>query len=315
MLESSNLERAIQLLKGRQPIKEGIERELIKTRLELFRVQKVVAKKEKLLEHSGGRNTREVMAWQLPTDDALHEKVIMLSNRLAEREGRELELDLILQETQRLQSRIEKQTDGRKGYAVVNTRAVNEAQAKLAELTRKTMAIVSELSMYQGTCIKQQQQVNELRLELEEAKTRVERGDAPTEEILKEWEREMRRLEQAQLSKEMASLGIAPGTTAGNGHELPDGTITYAEQRPVVRFSLSIAVMRFTASYDHDFRLIARRFVFRHTFPMLREQCRNHSHSELLPLSSNQRQARISSSFFRHQRLQPQNSMPYKCLL
>jgi hypothetical protein len=222
------------LLRSRQPVKEGIERELIKTRLELFRIQKTVAKKEKLLEKSGGRTTREVMAWKQPSDEELYDKVKMLSNRLAEREARELELDLVLQETLRLESRVSKQTEGRRTHTVMSTRSVNEAQAKLAELTRKTMAIVSELSMYQGTCIKQQQHVNELRLQHEENKIRFDRGDAPSEEVHKEWEREHRRIEQVELSKQMASLGISPGNTAGHGTELPDGTITFANQRPAV---------------------------------------------------------------------------------
>eukprot|EP00038_Savillea_parva_P009090 m.181189 g.181189 ORF g.181189 m.181189 type:complete len:947 (+) comp15186_c0_seq1:44-2884(+) len=246
-LEAGNLKRAIELLKSRQPIKEGIERELIKTRLELFKFQKLTAKKEKLLEQSGdnveGRTVREVQAWDIPSDDKLQEKLVSLSNRLAQQEARELELDLILQETNRLQGRIEKQVDNRKGNSAVNQRAVTEAQTKLADLTRKTMAIVSELTMYQGTCIRQQQNVHEIRQQLEEGKARVERGDPPTEDAQKEWDREKRRAEQAALRKEMESLGISPGTTVGQGTALADGTITYAEQRPAAYIPQAFGVM------------------------------------------------------------------------
>jgi hypothetical protein len=79
--------------------------------------------------------------------------------------------------------------------------------------------------------------VHDLRLTLEESKARVERGEAPSEDALKEWERELRKLEQGELKREMDSLGISSsaaslGATA-SGSRLPNGTITWAEQRPV----------------------------------------------------------------------------------
>ena len=252
-LEVQDLKRAIKLLRDRLPVKTALEKDLIKTRMELYAVQTGVMRREKLLEapqHSyngdaavnsgggeSGREWRVVMATQPPTMPELEAKVVTLSNRLAAKEARELELDLVLQETLRLHARAEKQQAARRQAAAPSITGINDAQNRLAELTRKTMAIVSELSMYQGTCIKQQQQVHEMRLTLEESKARLERGDPPSEDALKNWERELRRLEQVELRREMDALGIASaavtqGTTAG-GSQLPNGTTTWAEQRPV----------------------------------------------------------------------------------
>lgn len=58
------------------------------------------------------------------------------------------------------------------------------------------MALVSELSMNQAQAMKLQQEVKEKEAELEQCYIRMEKGDAPSQEIELEWEKMMRDLER-----------------------------------------------------------------------------------------------------------------------
>ena len=55
---------------------------------------------------------------------------------------------------------------------------VNEFQARIKEVTRKMMATVSELSMYQATALKLQQEKHDQEQSLEDARWRLSRAGA-----------------------------------------------------------------------------------------------------------------------------------------
>lgn len=54
------------------------------------------------------------------------------------------------------------------------------------------MATVSELSMRQAEALKHQQEVRQQESALEQAYLRMEQGEAPSEEVAREWERLIR---------------------------------------------------------------------------------------------------------------------------
>ena len=66
-------------------------------------------------------------------------------------------------------------------------RKVNEYQGRLRGATRRIMAIVSELSMYQATSLKLGAEREDLGRVVAEAAARLEQGLAPTEDAEREW--------------------------------------------------------------------------------------------------------------------------------
>ena len=63
------------------------------------------------------------------------------------------------------------------------------------------MALVSELSMNQASAMKLQQEVKEKEQELEQCYVRMERGEAPSEEAEREWNRMVR--DEERRNKEL----------------------------------------------------------------------------------------------------------------
>ena len=85
--------------------------------------------------------------------------------------------------TQKLRNRA---SDGRDDTLKLAKR-VNEFQAKIKGTTRRMMATVSELSMYQATAMKLTQE-NQFKDEQLQGMTRnLDEGMAPTEDIEREW--------------------------------------------------------------------------------------------------------------------------------
>ena len=86
---------------------------------------------------------------------------------------------------------------------------MNDIQAKIKDTTRKMMAIVSELSMNQASAMKLQTTVKEQEAHLEQCYIRMEKGEPPSEEIEREWEKLVRndeRRSRDQATMNMVSL-------------------------------------------------------------------------------------------------------------
>merc|ERR1712232_263757 len=86
--------------------------------------------------------------------------------------------------------------DGRQGTMELSQK-VNTFQSRIKEVTRKMMATVSELSMYQATAIKLQTERDDACERVMEARERVKQGMPPTETADAEFEKMI----QAQAQK------------------------------------------------------------------------------------------------------------------
>jgi len=73
---------------------------------------------------------------------------------------------------------------------------LNSFQSRIRDTTKRMLASVSELSMYQASALRLQQDKARCESLLEEATWKVEHGEAPTEEASKEWNRAERRANQ-----------------------------------------------------------------------------------------------------------------------
>ena len=93
-----------------------------------------------------------------PDQEALEAKIQVLEERLNMKKEALLEKELILDEVTNLSENLRKQAlEGRFSTQEVSSR-VNDLQARLKDITRKMMATISELSMFQANVIKLKQE-------------------------------------------------------------------------------------------------------------------------------------------------------------
>ncbi|CAD8053214.1 unnamed protein product [Paramecium sonneborni] len=147
------------------------------------------------LENPNNQQRFRELGGEDPDQEALDAKIHVLEERLNNKKEQLLEKELILDEITNLSEKLRKQAlDGRLSTLELSEK-VNEFQAKLKDLTRKMMATIAELSMYQATAIKLQQEKDELENVVQEARQRLDKSLPP----LPEHEDEYLRQQKAQI--------------------------------------------------------------------------------------------------------------------
>lgn len=164
-----------------------------------------------------------------PETEQLAAKIEVLEERLNDKKEQLLEKELVLDEVTGLSDKLRMQAAESRGPTLELAKKVNEYQAKIRGTTRKMMAAVSELSMYQATAMKLEHQKRQQHADLDEAKNRLQQGMAPTEDAEHEWYRmerdRVRRQESLMERKADAAASEAAST-------IPGMTRTTAEPRP-----------------------------------------------------------------------------------
>merc|ERR1712118_334712 len=121
--------------------------------------------------------------------ETLHAKIQLNEERLNDKKEALLEKELILEEVSALSDKLRQQAiDGRQGTLELSQK-VNLFQAKIKDMTRKMMATVSELSMYQATAMKFQTERDEVQEKVMQARENMEAGLPPTDTADAEFER------------------------------------------------------------------------------------------------------------------------------
>ena len=161
----------------------------------------------------------------------------MLEERVNDKKEQLLEKDLVLEEVSNLANRLRTQAlEGREDTLELAKR-VNDFQARIKGTTRRMMATVSELSMYQATCLKLEGDQGELEALLQEARERLAQGLAPTAEAEREW---FRLIRQADT---VARMRIAREEADRMGEAETKGLKTTAELRPNAYVSAALGPM------------------------------------------------------------------------
>jgi len=227
-MEAADLKRSNALMKRTRPQKKALENELVTLQVQLLECQEYLVDLEKSLENPSQSDRVRLLGGKDPSEDDLEKKIEELEKRLADKEEKMLEKDLIFEEVTRLLERTRKKVDSGKDDTLKLAKKVNEMQAKIKDMTRKMMALVSELSMNQATALKLQQEVKEKEAHLEQCYLRMERGEAPDEEMEMEWNKMLRQanqrvkeMEQKKQMDEEVDL-----------HTVSGGITTTAEPRP-----------------------------------------------------------------------------------
>jgi chromosome segregation ATPase len=214
-IEISEVQRRIEAARKKSPempkLANRIKQLNEELNAELKREELLSEKLEKLdfsETQTGSENDAPKSRWrEIPGEDpdpeALKAKIQVLEERLNSKKETLLEKELILDEVTNISENLRKQAIDKRRPTLMITKRVNELQAKLKDVTRKMMATISELSMFQANSIKLDAEKNELYNYLQNIRERVEQGLPPTDEseieFLKNLRDRKRRLEQREV--------------------------------------------------------------------------------------------------------------------
>ncbi|GCB68052.1 hypothetical protein scyTo_0013773 [Scyliorhinus torazame] len=220
--------RQIERVRKDVPSKHEMESNLIKLQKELAMYQDKVQSLEKTLVNSLSENRSRLLGGDDPSFDELTKRIDEMELKLARKEEQLLEKDLISDQVTRLSERVNAKAMNGKQDTLALAKKVNEMQGKVKDVTRKMMAVVSELSMQQANAMQLQQDVSDKQQFLELCHQRMEQGMAPSEEFEYEWlkieYKENRYKQETKLKSKEAE--------EEEKHLLPGGVFTTAEPRP-----------------------------------------------------------------------------------
>lgn len=191
-MQLANERRELELMREKVPNKRALEDELVTLNIQMQACQDRLIELDSKTENANDpTRVRYLEGKDLPPDK-MKDKLEELESRLATKEEQILEKDLILQQVTRLAQRVEKKADSGKMDTLKLAKHVNQLQAKIKDVTRKMMGLVSELSMKQAQALKLQQEAKDKEVRLEQAYLRMEKNEPPSEEIEMEWSKYIR---------------------------------------------------------------------------------------------------------------------------
>lgn len=164
-----------------------LENEIVALMMQLQKERAETARLCIELENPANASRYHALEGRDLTPEELQHNAQLLESRLNLKEEQLLEKKLLLDQVTTLtrQARQEAQ-DGRDGTLQL-AQKVNDLQSKIKDMTRKMMATVSELSMYQASALKLEQEKNVLEETLESARERLDEGMPPTADAETEW--------------------------------------------------------------------------------------------------------------------------------
>jgi hypothetical protein len=187
-LQTEELRRQYRAARRRLP-----EVEINKIKIESLEI-KLIAERRKtdqcsnLLEDPNNVERWRPLEGEDPSFEQLSLKIKTLEGRLDGKREQLLEKELVLEEVTTLTNRLRTQAISKRDSAKLLVDKLNDFQSKIRETTKKMLASVSELSMYQATALRLQQEKGVRENALEAANWRASHGEAPTEDSVKELE-------------------------------------------------------------------------------------------------------------------------------
>ena len=188
-LQVADLCREIEVTRRKLPRVPELEQEIVLLQTQLEDERRLGEKLSVELEAPENSKRWRKLEGKDPEPEDLAAKLQVLEERVNDKKEQLLEKDLVLEEVSNLANRLRTQAlEGREDTLELAKR-VNDFQARIKGTTRRMMATVSELSMYQATAMKLTQE-NSLKDEQLKAMTRnFEEGLPPSEAIDREWQR------------------------------------------------------------------------------------------------------------------------------
>jgi chromosome segregation ATPase len=151
--------------------------------------------------HGPGRS--RLLKGMDPEPEQLAAKIEVLEERLNDKKEQLLEKELVLDEVSSLSDKLRMQAAETRGSTLDLAKKVNEIRSKIRHTTRKMMACVSELSMYQASAMRLEGEKGTKEAALAAARERAAQEQPPTDDCEHEWvrmERDRARKQEALLA-------------------------------------------------------------------------------------------------------------------
>lgn len=218
-LELKERQRQLEVIRRQIPEVPTLAQEVIELKNKLDDEKKKVENLSSQLEDPEKHPKKRELEGEDADPEALQAKIQVLEERLNNKKESLLEKELVYEEVSNLAEKLRTQAlDGRKSTLEIAEK-INEYKARTTELSRKMLATVSELSMFQSKALKLQQEKEEKEQLLEGAVQRMENGIAPTDSADAEWEKKVRdqnrkeqdkmeRMQRKQLEQSLPPNGV-----------------------------------------------------------------------------------------------------------
>ena len=157
----------------------------------------------------------------------LDDKISLLEARINEKRSQMLEKELVLEEITALNVKMNAQVSTKREVAKGLADQLNELQCRIRDTTKRMLATVSELSMYQANALRLQQEKADREEHLETAMRNLENGEPPNEDAV----RDLYHIEKRRENAMEATQRRQEAQKAVSG-KFALGTRTTAEPRP-----------------------------------------------------------------------------------
>ncbi|MEW5305818.1 MAG: hypothetical protein WDW36_008335 [Sanguina aurantia] len=186
-LEVGSLWRSIQLTQRVTPQIPLLDNDVARLQRALLETRCECERLTASLEDPGNSSRWRLLEGKIPDPGELGARIQRLEERLKDKREQLLEKELILDEITSLSDKLRAQASEGRADTLELAKSVNEHQSKLRAVTRKMIATISELSMYQASSLKLGVERSDLEAEAGAARQRVEDGMFPNEEAEREW--------------------------------------------------------------------------------------------------------------------------------
>lgn len=228
-LQAEELERQFNAAEKRLPQVDTLQQSIVDLEEEVIRRRNELSLLSEKLE-----NPSHVERWRpLEGSDLdvaqLDDKLALLEVKINEKRAQLLEKDIIFEEVFSLTTKLSAQASTKREVTKSLSDQLNELQCRIRDTSKRMLATVSELSMYQASALRLQQEKLVREEGLDKAKHKVVEGEAPSEEAVRDLYRSEKRKElnaealhrKQEHDQKMATLRASSSTK-----------ITTAEPRP-----------------------------------------------------------------------------------
>ncbi|CAG9467664.1 unnamed protein product [Pedinophyceae sp. YPF-701] len=225
-IQRAEVQRSLEIVRRQAPRMPEYDKEIAALQHQLLQVRAKADELTAALEDPGNEGRWRLLDARVPDKEELKARRTQLEDRLTDLKQQITEKDVVLAEVSALAERLQLQAVEGRQESLDLAKKANAYQHRLRDVTRKMMAAVSELSMFQASALKLEADKESLTQLLGVAHRRLEQGLAPTEDAEREW---YRRERERQVAEEMR----ARGEEFAKQQELEAlGLVTTAEQRP-----------------------------------------------------------------------------------
>lgn len=205
-LRAQEEKRTVDLYSKKAKSEQALQNELNILREQLIDSQNNLLKLEKQMENCSDPDRIRILDGPEETAETVVKKLEQLEFKLARIEEQCLEKELVFEQVNRLTERINSKVDVSQDDTLNLAKKVNFIQSQIKDTTKKMMASVSELSISQAKALKLQEEVKTKELLLDQYYARIEKGEAPSDDLEQEWLRFLESEDRLKNSKSIKPL-------------------------------------------------------------------------------------------------------------